>query len=186
MKDMFTEIWEIRGTIDDAIENQDLELFNKARERYVEIYKKKTFLNTLAFSTAGREYQSDEEFDFDLESNYAKLAFDLVYSKYEVLRKEFNGARTIQFLCPVEVLWFTRIMYDELISSMKNGEISKEKADEDFKVVSDNIDETIRLYQDLKDKAHLRERISLNVIKQEVSEEYYNLYENLQESCLEN
>ena len=33
MKDMFREIWEIRGTIDEAIEKHDIELFNIAKNR---------------------------------------------------------------------------------------------------------------------------------------------------------
>ena len=183
MKDMFREIWEIRGTIDEAIEKHDIELFNIAKNRYVELYKKKFYLKTLACSTAGRVYDSEEEFAFDCESNYSKLAFDLTYSKYEVLQKEFSGARTIQFSCPVEVLYFTRLMFDQLIASLKRGEISKENAKEDFKVVIGNLDETIYLYQELTDKTHIKERITLQVIKQEVSDEYYQICEDMFSEC---
>lgn len=175
MKDIFREIWEIRGMISRSIESGNISLFDKARDRFLLVYEKEMYLDTLACATAGREYENQEEFDFDRESNFSKLAFDLEYSRNEVLRKEFSGARSVQFLSPIEVLYFTRLMFDELVLSIKNGEIEKENADEDFKAINDNIDEIIRLYQEVHEKSLIQEKVTLRLIQKEVNDKYNEL-----------
>ena len=64
LKDIFREIWEIRGLISEAVEKSNINLFNKARDRYLLIYEKEMYLDTLACATAGREYNSQDEFNF--------------------------------------------------------------------------------------------------------------------------
>ena len=175
MKDIFREIWEIRGAISKAIQLGDINLFNKARDRFLLVYKKEMYLDTMACATAGREYVDQDEFDFDRESNFSKIAFDLEYSRNEVLKQEFSGSRSVQFLSPIEVLYFTRIMFDDLILSIKKGEIEKENANEDFKAINDNIDEIIRLYQEVHEKSLIQEKVTLRLIQKEVNDKYNEL-----------
>ena len=175
MKDIFREIWEIRGTISKAIQLGDINLFNKARDRFLLVYKKEMYLDTMACATAGREYTDQEEFNFDRESNFSKIAFDLEYSRNEVLKQEFNGYRSVQFLSPIEVLYFTRIMFDDLMLSIKKDEIEKENADEDLSAINGNIEEIISLYQEVHEKSLINEKVTLRMILKEVNDKYNEL-----------
>lgn len=173
MKDIFTEIWEIRGTIDAAITKHDIDLFNKAKDRFLKVYGANMHLQSIACMTADREYETEEEWDFDRESNFTMLAFDLERSRREVLREDEYEVKSIQFSSPLEVLWYTRIMFDLALDGMQTNSNSRENIQALFDAVNVNLEEIIDCYNGFTDKKSIKEKITIRCIQKEV-ENIYN------------
>ena len=176
MKDIFREIWEIRGLIDKAISAQDIALFNKARDRFNLIYQNELHLKTLACATAGREYETEEEFDHDRASNFAMIAYDLNRTRKEVLGVEDQKMKNIQFSSPLEVLWYSRDMYDTAVTAAAMKTAEKENIDNLFEAVNINLSEIIEIYQEVFDKSLIKEKVTLRLIKKEVEDKYFELF----------
>ena len=172
MKDICSEIWEIRGMVDEAISNHDINLFNKAKNRFLKLYQEEIHLKSIACMTASRLYNTEAEWNFDRESNFAMLAFDLERSRREVLRENDDEINSIQFSSPIEVLWYTRIMYDLILEGIKTNNNSEENILALFEAVRTNLGEILECYNEFVDKTSLKEKISLRLIQKEIDEVY--------------
>ena len=166
------EIWEIRRAIDEAIVKHDIELFNMAKERFLRVYQTNMHWDSIACMTASRIYDTQEECDFDRESNFAMLAFDLERSRREVLRDNDEELEQIQFSSPLEVLWYTRIMFDLILEGINKNTNTEENILALFDAVQTNIDEILACYDKFIDKTSLKEKITLRLIQKDVSVVY--------------
>lgn len=172
MKDICSEIWEIRGTIDEAIAKHDISLFNKAKDRFLKVYETNMHLNSIACMTASRLYETEEEWNFDRESNFAMLAFDLERSRREVLRENDDEINAIQFSSPIEVLWYTRVMFDLVQEGIQTNSNSNENIQALFDAIFINVEEILSCYNEFHDKTSIKERVGIRCIQKEVSELY--------------
>lgn len=178
MKDIIKEIWDIRGMVGIAIDNHDINLFNKAKDRFVQLKNEEKYLKTLATATAGKYFETDEEFDFDRESNFAMLAFELERTRRIVLGLQNYERETLQFSSALEVLWFTRGMYDAFIKLAKDKNSNKNENDKLFAAVVVNMSEIINFYEEdmFHDKTSLKERVTLRILEKEILDKYFELY----------
>ena len=177
MKDICAEIWEIRGKVDEAIVKHDINLFNKAKNRFLKLYEEEMHLKSIACMTASRLYESEEECNFDRESNFARLAFDLERSRREVLKKYEDDVKAIQFSSPLELLWYTRVMFDLAVEGIETKSNSDENIQALFDAIKVNLGEIIKCYNEFFDKNSIREKITIRCIQKEV-EDIYNQFLN--------
>ncbi len=173
------DIWKIRGKISSAIENQDINIFNDARDSFCKIYETKNYLKTIATMTAGRVYETQEELDFDRETNFAMLAYDLNRKRKDVLNIQDNIPLNIQFSSPIELLWYTREMFDELILNSKWNFLTNKQCKDTYNGIMNNLQEILECYVGFKDKTSLDEKTTLLCIKHEVQETYNKFYNEL-------
>ena len=129
-------------------------------------------LKTLATATAGKDYETEEEFDYDRETNFAMLAYDLDRSRQEVLNESKDITKSIQFSSPVEVLWYTRDMFDTFVRISNNGTGDDNELKSLIEAVQINIAEIVSFYTEMHDKTSIKERITLRLIQTEVDNEY--------------
>ena len=148
------EIWEIRGTIDNAIATSDIDLFNRAKERFLELYANGMHLKSLATASAGKHYETEEE----------------------VLNENKEVVKSIQFSSPIEVLWYTRDMFDTFVRTSQQNRDNQEELHALIEAVQINIDEIIEMFKGFHDKTTLQERITLQLIKNQIENEYNNYF----------
>ena len=175
---IINDIWKIRGKISLAIEQHDIETFNKARDRFCEIYRMKKHLNTIATMTAGRVYETQDELDYDNETNFAMLAYDLNRKRKDVLDIQDNIPLNIQFSSPIELLWYTREMFDELVLNSKHNFLTVDQCEDTYNAIINNLNEILECFVGFNDLNSLDEKTTLLVIKQEVEDMYKKFYGN--------
>lgn len=175
------DIWKIRGKISLAIEKKDINIFNQARNRFYQIYKMEKHLHTIATMTAGRVYESQEELDYDNETNFAMLAYDLNRKRKDVLDIQDNIPLNIQFSSPIELLWYTREMFDELILNSKWNFLTNKQCNDTYYGIINNLHEILECYVGFYDEKSVDEKTTLLVIQQEVEDMYKKNYGNILE-----
>ncbi len=167
------EIWETRGIVDEAIVKHDIDLFNTARDRFLKVYETNMHLNSISCMTGSKGYyESEEEWNFDRESNFAMIAFDLERSRKEVLRENDEEPKAIQFSSPLEVLWYTRVMYDLILEGIRTNNNSEENIMALYEAVRTNLGEILECYGSFTDKTSLAEKITIRLIQSEVVDIY--------------
>ena len=177
MKDIIAEIWEIRGIIDGAIEAQDKALFDVARKRFNKLFTSEAHLKTIATSTVNIEFEDLESLNLDRETNFAMLAYRLSCLGKNLENVERNGSE-FQFSSVLEVLWYTRGMYDtfELICS---GKIEDTEHNQQllFNAIEHNLKNCCEYYDDLDEVASIvQERETMHDLYVKFIEKY-NQYE---------
>ncbi len=153
------EIWDIRGLLDDAIDNQDIDLYDKARNRFVKIFKQEEHLLTVATSTVNFEPKDIEEMSKDREQNFAMIAFSLGNNKKRVQGEEISD-KFLQFSCVLELVWYTRGLFDEFFRNLNND------GDEEDRIklasaIEFNLTQCIEFYENFEDERSTKEVMTL-------------------------
>jgi len=172
------EIWEIRGKISLAEDKKDLEIFNVAKELFCNLYKNKKHLQTISTMTAGKMYSTEEELDFDRETNFAMLAYDLNRNRKYVLGDFSSSLRNIQMSSPIEVLWYTREMFDEFLTNAKTNRFAKEDNQNIYEAIQINLSEILECYKGFTDKTSIDEKITIRMLKKDIEQTYTKFYDN--------
>ena len=107
-----TKIWHIRGMLDKAVANQDRELANKAQEQFNKIYETELYHKSFAIATVNAEYENVEQLCLDRDYNFALLAHRFAMIKKEMRNVEVNPEHPFQFVSILDLIWYTRGMYD--------------------------------------------------------------------------
>ena len=157
--DIIKDVWEIRGMVDKAIDLQDINLYNNARDRFNKIFTQEEHLITISTSTVNYEPVDVEDMRRDREQNFAMIAFDFGNNLRRVQGEEFDVDK-FQFSSVLELLWWTRWMFDNFIKNKQTG------ASEDvnmvvYNAVKTNLEEIINYYENFDDERSQQENITL-------------------------
>ncbi|MBO5954887.1 MAG: hypothetical protein J6Q13_02845 [Clostridia bacterium] len=150
------EIWEIKRTIDKAIDLQDMWLFKTAQERFQFLYVNKEYLKSIATSTIDYEPSSVEDMAQDREQNFAVIAVELNKDKqraegYDVPIVKF------QFSSIFELMWWNCWMFNNM---KKHAELGCPVAT-NLKIylsIEANMNEIIKYYDNFEDEISKREQ----------------------------
>ena len=129
-KDIIRQIWDIRGLVDKAINNHNIELYEKARQQLLKIRENSIHLKSIAAETLKAEYESEEAREFDIEANLIMIIHNLNELRKDILGEE-REEYELQFSSIAEILWYTRQMYDVFIL---NAELKSVEEDENKKL----------------------------------------------------
>ena len=111
--DIIEEIWNIRGLVDCAIFNHDINAYNQAVAKFKELFDSEAHQRTLTSASLGAVYESVEYLKQDREANFAMIAFNLYKLKKLVLEPDCEeDEEETQFSSVLEILWYTRDMFD--------------------------------------------------------------------------
>ncbi len=113
MKDLVTEIWEIRGMVDLAIENKDTDLFYEAYERYMKISETKSYLKSYVLDTIGKEATSHDEKIADRQANWDRLTFNLGTLLARVQTGKYTFIPYGKAKSLLDIIWLSRAMFDD-------------------------------------------------------------------------
>jgi len=182
MKNIIEEIWEIKTSIDKAIDENDMSLFEVAQKRFRKLYTEKHFLNTIATSTIDCEFDSVEEMLLDREQNFAVIAVELHKDKqraegYEVPIVQF------QFSSIFELMWWNCWMLNNF---KKNAELGcpYEINMKIYSSIEANIKEIINYYKNYEDKTSKSEMQTCIKLYQEMVETYNNIYGSTEDKTI--
>ena len=167
------EIWEIKNISNQAIDENDMSLFEVAQERFRKLYTEKHFLNTIATSTPDCEFDSVEEMLLDREQNFAIIAVELAKDKKRVAGIE--EPTYFQFSSIFGLIWWNCWMLNNF---KKNAELGCSYAI-NMKIYSSieaNMREIINYYKNYEDKTSKSEMETCIKLYQEMVETYNNLY----------
>ncbi len=173
--DIIKEIWEIRGLLDIAIDNQDIDLYTKARDRFNKIFKLEKHLLTFSTSTIDYEPVDIEDMRKDREQNFAVIGFDLGNNLRRVYGEEFDIEK-FQFSSVLEVIWWSRWMFDNFVKNKEMNDVKDEVNMRIYKAVETNLRETINFYENFDDETSQKELESLIDISMEVASKHEELY----------
>ena len=173
-KDLIKEIWEIKSTIDKAIDLQDMSLFKTAQERFQFLYVNDEYLKSIATSTIDYEPSSLADMALDRKQNFAVIAVELHKDKqraegYEVPIVKF------QFSSVFELMWWNCWMFNNI---KKNADLGCPK-EINFKVIgaiNANMQEIIKYYDNFEDETSKKEQqtcIELYELLKETVNELY-------------
>ena len=173
-KDIIRKIWEIRGMIDKAIENQDMKKYDLAREKFYNIFKKEEHLHSISTSTIDYDVDDVEEMLRDREQNFAVIAFDIGENKRRV-EGEIVDIEKLQFSSVLEVIWWSRWMLDNFVLNQKNG-VKDEVNMLIFNAIDTNLRETVNYYENFEDEISKNEQSTLIQLHMEATSIYNKLY----------
>jgi len=132
---IITKIWNIRGMLDKAVQNQDRELANKAQEKFNKIYETELYHKSFAIATVNSLYTDIEELCLDRNYNFAILACRFSAIKKDLIDVEANTETPIQFVSVLDLIWYTRGLYDRFMEYI-NG---KEDLEDEQCILADGI-----------------------------------------------
>ena len=174
--DIIKEIWEIRGMLDEAIDNHDIDLFNKARDRFNIVFKSEKYLLTISTSTIDYEPVDVEDMRKDREQNFAIIAFDLGFNLRRVQGEELD-VKKFQFSSILELIWWTRWMFDNFIKNA-NNDVSYDVNVLSYNAIKSNLREMINYYGNFDDKVSRKEMETLKELSHFVEMKHNELYVN--------
>lgn len=177
MKNIIKTIWEIKTTIDEAIDKQDEELFNSARERFIKIYNEKEYLKSISTSTIDYIPENNEYMLMDREQNFATISFEL-HKDSKRVKGEDIGYCQFQFSSIFELIWWNCWMFNNFIKNAERN-INLNENMKIFNAIDANLSETIRYYENFLDDRSVKEKFALMRIYRKIHSKYNELYESL-------
>ena len=176
-RNIIKEIWTIRGMVDKAIENQDMDLYNRAVARYRVILDNEDHLKTFSSSTINAGYENLESINWDRENNMAMLTFDLYNLKAQVEGKEIESQEK-QFSSVVEVIWYTRSMFDAFVVNGRNKKDTMEANEKIFMAITYNLSGFYDYFSLFSDSVSREEQAAIREIYDEVIDKHYSIYKD--------
>lgn len=168
---LIKEIWEIRGEIDKAIENQDIQIYNKAHKRFMKLLENQEHQMSYSTISVNKSYNDLDEMYWDRECNFSIITFEIGKLKENILGKYWQKS-VIQFSSVLEVVWFTREMYDNYIQALNNN-IQNDELDDLRKSIAKNINACCGFYRQIQGgKTTFNERVTLCEIYNEFIKNY--------------
>ena len=123
---IITKIWNIRGKLDKAVQTQDRELAQKAQEKFNKIYETAEYHNSFAIATVYQTFENVEQLCEDRDYNFALLAYRFAMIKKEMRNVEATPEHPFQFVSILDLIWYTRGMYDLFKECIKNSNDNQE------------------------------------------------------------
>ena len=120
---IITKIWNIRGMLDKAVQKQDRELAEKAQAKFNKIYETELYHKSFAIATVNQDYDNVEQLCKDRDCNFALLAYRFAMIKKEMRNVEATPEHPFQFVSILDLIWYTRGMYDLLNEKIQNREV---------------------------------------------------------------
>lgn len=176
-KDILRHIWDIRGLVDKAINHHDVELYKKAKQQFLKLKESGMIFKTIASQTLSAEYETEEQRNFDIECNYVMLLYNLKELKKDVIGEE-REEQELQFSSVMEILWYTRAMYDSFIL---NAELKCVEEDENKKLyfmIEENLKSFLGFYGCFAGATVTKEKITIIEILRELDDTFNKYYKN--------
>ena len=180
VKNFIRKMWELRGKIDEAMSANDINKFEKAKMNFYKIFLKQEYLNQLSLATVNVEYETEEAFNRDCEANFAMIAYN-IYELQKIIQGKANTLHEIQFNSVLEVLWYTRDVFDVFVDNVNNPEVKTEDNLAIFASIAHNFQEMIMWYKVINDDEAMLDLVVLEEILQEVLDKRDELYPHLVE-----
>ena len=168
------EIWDICGMVDKAIDTKDVNLYNKAREKFNDIFQHDEHLLSFSTSTVGYEPENVKEMLSDREQNFAQLAYEFGRSLQKVQGQDYE-IEELQFSSCLELIWWSRWMLDNFVLNQKNG-VKDEVNMLIFNAIDTNLRETVNYYENFEDEISKNEQSTLIQLHMEATSIYDKLY----------
>jgi len=168
------EIWEIRVLVDQAVEELNVELFESARKRFNDIFKNGKHLTTFSTTTLDYDIDTEEELLRDREQNFAMIAYDFAMNSKRA-HGENVPMKEFYFSSVLEAVWYTSWMFNNFLRNSKDASTY----DVNMKIfggIKINLEESIKVYDQLYDKTSMKERDSLIKIYNMVLKKYNEIY----------
>lgn len=121
---IITKIWNIRGMLDKAVETGDKELAELAQQKFNKIYETELYHKSFAMATINALYDNVEQLFEDREYNFALLAFRFANIKKSFRQVESEYGCIFQFVSILDIIWYTRGLYDQFMSYINNDEVT--------------------------------------------------------------
>lgn len=122
MKNLVTEIWEIRAIVDQAIENKSQELFFEAYDRFMKISESGMHLQSSSLNTMDKKIESRDEEVADRRANWDRLVFNLGMLGARTTEKyveiPYGKAKSL-----LDVIWLARAMFDDCCYSARTDRV---------------------------------------------------------------
>lgn len=138
MKDLITEIWEIRGMVDNAVVNKDKELFEKALNRFNEVATVNK--SNRLFNTIYNEEEPIDDKEVERAQNLGRLTINMGYQMARVNQLDVDTKPFGKPKCIIDVIWLSRAMFDDSVYSSSNPK-EKEKNLRRLNAVEDKLEE---------------------------------------------
>jgi len=116
---IITKIWNIRGMLDKAVQNQDRELANQAQEKFNKIYETELYHNSFAIATVNANYENVEQLCLDRDYNFGLLSYRFAMIKKEMRNVEATPTYPFQFVSILDLIWYTRGVYDVFLECLQ-------------------------------------------------------------------
>ena len=169
MKNLITEIWEIRGMVDNAIVNKDADLAVRAYKRFMQLSDNKAYLDSFSASTKGRGGTFDEK--EDKEKNWNRLAFNLNYQVARAIGENVIDLPYGKAESLLDVIWLSRAMFDDCINASSNKK-EEEKILIRLTAVQDKLSSC---YHEIR-SSYPQEKTAIMAIRQEIEEARWNVF----------
>lgn len=172
------EIWEIKTTIDKAIDLQDSHLFSTAQKRFCLMYESEDFLQSISTSTIDCEYATVDDMLFDREQNFAVIAFELSKDKKRASGEDVP-VEHFQFSSIFELMWWNCWMFNNMKKNAENdcpAEINMQI----YSSINANLSEMINYYKNFNDKISISEQQTCIEILDMVKRTFKELYPNFE------
>lgn len=170
-KDIILEIWEIRELLDNAIENHDITIYDKAMKRFKYLLDNDIHQTTVSTLSVNREYESEEEVVYDRDVNFSMILADIALSKKYVLGEQ-KSDEDFQFSSLLEVVWYTKQMIDIFKRNIRLN-INTKEVEVLKNAIVQNLKSCCEYYNHFKPhKAIIYERATIHRLYNEFIKEY--------------
>ena len=174
-KDILRLIWDIRGKVDKAINNHDVELYEKARKEFLEVKNKGLFFKSMATQSIDTEYETQEAREYDIECNVLMMLHNLNELRKDVVGEE-REEHELQFFSIAEILWYTREMYDVFILNAELKCVEEDENKKLFQLIEENLKNFLDYYSYFKGAIDVKERITIIELLKEINQTYREYY----------